>query len=90
MGAATLLISDLAGPMMKPEAQLLLAAPRGRSGSEFQTPTIPFAIVNAILMTIAGRHQDPIMGRLEKLADEMGEEVAAPRSPLQKLRDAFN
>ena len=26
---------------------------------------------------------------LEKLADEMGEEVAAPRSPLQKLRDAF-
>lgn len=27
---------------------------------------------------------------LEKLADEMGEEVAAPRSPLQKLRDAFN
>ena len=27
---------------------------------------------------------------LEKLADEMGEEVAVPRSPLQKLRDAFN
>lgn len=27
---------------------------------------------------------------LEKLADEMGEEVAAPRSPLQKLRDAFS
>lgn len=27
---------------------------------------------------------------LEKLADEMGEEVAAPRSPLQKMRDAFN
>ena len=27
---------------------------------------------------------------LEKIADEMGEEVAAPRSPLQKLRDAFN
>ena len=27
---------------------------------------------------------------LEELADEMGEEVAAPRSPLQKLRDAFN
>ncbi len=27
---------------------------------------------------------------LEKLASEMGEEVSAPRSPLQKLRDAFN
>lgn len=27
---------------------------------------------------------------LEKVAQEFGEEVAAPRSPLQKLRDAFN
>jgi hypothetical protein len=54
---------------MEPRADLLLAAPRGRSGSEFQTPTIPFAIVNAILMTIAGRHEEPIMGRLEKLSD---------------------
>ncbi|QDC00992.1 MurR/RpiR family transcriptional regulator [Mesorhizobium sp. 8] len=68
-GAGSILISDLAGPMMEPRADLLLAAPRGRSGSEFQTPTIPFAIVNAILMTIAGRHEEPIIGRLEKLSD---------------------
>ncbi len=27
---------------------------------------------------------------LERVAEEFGEEVAAPRSPLQKLRDAFN
>ena len=27
---------------------------------------------------------------LEKLAEEMGEEVNAERSPLQKLRDVFN
>lgn len=27
---------------------------------------------------------------LEKLADELGEEYSQPRSPLQKLRDAFN
>ena len=27
---------------------------------------------------------------LEKVAEEFGEDVAAPRSPLQKLRDAFN
>ena len=26
---------------------------------------------------------------LEKVAEEFGEDVAAPRSPLQKLRDAF-
>ncbi|MBQ3328859.1 MAG: molecular chaperone DnaJ, partial [Eggerthellaceae bacterium] len=27
---------------------------------------------------------------LEKVAVELGEDVAAPRTPLQKLRDAFN
>jgi len=68
VGAGSILISDLAGPMMEPKADLLLAAPRGRSGSEFQTPTIPLAIVNAILMTIAGRHEEPIIGKLEKLS----------------------
>jgi DNA-binding MurR/RpiR family transcriptional regulator len=68
-GVGSILISDLVGPTMEPKPDLMLAAPRGRSGSEFQTPTIPLAVVNAILMTIAGRHQDPIIGRLEKLSE---------------------
>jgi len=67
-GAATLLISDLAGPTMAPPADLLLAAPRGRSGSEFQTPTIPMVIVSAILLTIAGRHERQVVPKLEELA----------------------
>jgi len=67
-GATVILVSDLAGPTMEPKADLMLAAPRGRSGSEFQTPTVPFAIVNGILLTIAGRHQKQIMGKLEKLS----------------------
>ncbi len=67
--APIILISDLAGPMMRPEADLMLAAPRGRSGSEFQTPTVPFAIVNAVLLTIAGRHQKRVMGALENLTE---------------------
>ncbi|MDK1389573.1 HTH-type transcriptional regulator HexR [Ensifer psoraleae] len=69
VGAQTILISDLAGPLMEPAANLMLSAPRGRSGSEFQTPTIPFAIVNGIVLTIAGRHQREIIGRLEKLSE---------------------
>ncbi|HSX73739.1 MAG TPA: MurR/RpiR family transcriptional regulator [Shinella sp.] len=69
VGARTILISDLAGPLMEPAADLMLAAPRGRSGSEFQTPTIPFAIVNGIVLTIAGRHEREIIGRLEKLSE---------------------
>ncbi|PTE12607.1 MurR/RpiR family transcriptional regulator, partial [Pseudogemmobacter blasticus] len=55
MGAATLLISDLAGLTMAPPATHLLAAARGRSGTEFQTPIVPMTIANAILLTIAGR-----------------------------------
>ena len=69
VGARSILVSDLAGPLMEPPADLMLAAPRGRSRSEFQTPTIPFAIVNAIVLTIAGRHQGQVIGRLEKLSE---------------------
>ncbi len=69
VGARSILISDLAGSLMEPVADLMLAAPRGRSGSEFQTPTIPFAIVNGIVLTIAGRHEREVMGRLEKLSE---------------------
>lgn len=68
VGAATLLISDLAGPTMAPAAAHLLAAPRGRSGTEFQTPVVPMTIVNAILLTIAGRHEQKAVAKLEELA----------------------
>ncbi len=68
VGAATLLISDLAGPTMAPPAGHLLAAPRGRSGTEFQTPIVPMTIVNAILLTIAGRHEPQVVAKLEELA----------------------
>lgn len=36
VGARTVLVSDLIGPTMEPVADVTLAAPRGRSGSEFQ------------------------------------------------------
>jgi DNA-binding MurR/RpiR family transcriptional regulator len=68
VGARTILISDLSGPEMTPRAEVILAAPRGRSGSEFQTPTVPFAIANSLLLTIAGRHEKRSIGALEKLS----------------------
>jgi DNA-binding MurR/RpiR family transcriptional regulator len=68
VGARVILISDLLGSTMAPTADLMLAAPRGRSGSEFQTPTVPLAIVNGILLTIAGRHERQVMGALETLS----------------------
>ncbi len=68
VGASTILVSDLAGLVMTPEPHLTLAAPRGRSGSEFQTPTVPIVIVSAILLTLAARHQEETIGALEKLS----------------------
>ena len=68
-GARTILISDLAGPTMTPPAQHIVAAPRGRSGSEFQSLNVPMTIINAILLTIAGRHEQQVVGKLEELAD---------------------
>lgn len=67
-GARSILISDLAGLVMKPEPDLVLAAPRGRSGSEFQTPIVPYAIVSAILLTMAARHEEETIGALEELS----------------------
>lgn len=69
VGAATLVISDLAGPTMSPPARYLIAAPRGRSGTEFQTPIVPMTIVNAILLTIAGRHDDKVVSKLDELTN---------------------
>ncbi|MEZ5883073.1 MAG: MurR/RpiR family transcriptional regulator [Paracoccaceae bacterium] len=68
-GARSVLISDLSGLVMVPEPDHVLAAPRGRSGSEFQTPTVPFVIVSAILLTMAARHEEETIGALEKLSN---------------------
>jgi len=68
VGATSILISDLAGLIMTPEPDMVLAAPRGRSGSEFQTPNVPFIIISSILLTMAARHEDETIGALEKLS----------------------
>ncbi|WP_294928827.1 MurR/RpiR family transcriptional regulator [uncultured Paracoccus sp.] len=67
-GAGSILISDLFGLVMVPEPDLALAAPRGRSSSKFQTPIVPYAIVSAILLTMAARHEEESIGALEKLS----------------------
>lgn len=68
VGATSILVSDLAGLIMTPEPDMVLAAPRGRSGSEFQTPNVPLIIISAILLTMAARHEEETIGALEKLS----------------------
>lgn len=68
IGATSILVSDLAGLIMTPEPDMVLAAPRGRSGSEFQTPNVPFVIISAVLLTMAARHEEETIGALERLS----------------------
>lgn len=72
-GAKSVLIADLRGPMLRPPPDILLAAPRGLEG-EAQTLTVPMAISNAILLTLAqlgdGRPLDA-MDRYAQVRDEL-------------------
>ncbi|MGL5113873.1 MAG: MurR/RpiR family transcriptional regulator [Beijerinckiaceae bacterium] len=63
------LIADLAASAVCPPAFISLAAPRGRSGEEFQTLTVPMAIVNALILTIARRHRERTIGALDAVSE---------------------
>ncbi|MGV0743789.1 MurR/RpiR family transcriptional regulator [Mycolicibacterium sp. XJ870] len=52
---------------MSPRPDLLIAAPRGR-GDEFLSLTVPMAIGNALVLTIARRQPDEATRSLDKLA----------------------
>ena len=66
-GAATLLISDLMGPMVRPQPDILLAAPRGGMAEEFQTGTVPTLICNALVLTIARLDKGRSLHTLDQL-----------------------
>jgi DNA-binding MurR/RpiR family transcriptional regulator len=68
LGCPTLLLADLSAATACPPMTLTLAAPRGRSGDEFQTLTVPMAVLNALVLTIAGRHEAVTQGALETAA----------------------
>lgn len=51
---------------IRPEPDSIIAAPRGRS-SEFLTLTVPMALCNALVLTIARRHPQLAMGSLDRL-----------------------
>lgn len=77
IGAKTVLVSDEIGPLLRPAPTLVLAAPRGGASGEFQSLTVPMAICNALVLTIA-RHDggrslealDRLGGLIERFTDE--------------------
>ncbi len=67
VGAGTLAISGSIGPALAPAPKLLLSAPRSGSNDSFQTLTVPMAITNALVLTMAQMNQDTTLERLETL-----------------------
>ncbi len=67
-GAKTILVSDLTGATLRPAPDILLAAPRGRE-EEFQTLSVPMAICNALVLTIAQGNKEPSLLSLSHLAE---------------------
>lgn len=49
-----------------PEPDVIMAAPRGRS-DEYLSLTVPMAICNGLILTIARRHPDMALGKLDRL-----------------------
>ena len=69
IGATTILFTDILGPLVKPRPQMTIAASRGLA-EEYLTLTVPMAICNALILTIARLDQGrslKALGRLAKL-----------------------
>jgi DNA-binding MurR/RpiR family transcriptional regulator len=64
-GAGSIVVTDTLGAL-HPAPSVLLAAPRG-SGREFQSLTVPMAIANALVLTIARRSADSSLSSLDRL-----------------------
>ena len=76
VGARTIVVSDMTGATLRPAPDVLLAAPRGRE-EEFQTLSVPMAICNALVLTIAQRDKEPSLLSLSHLA-ELIEQFGGP------------
>ena len=68
IGARTLVVSDLLGPLLRPQPTLLLSAPRGEE-AEFQTLSVPMTLLNALVLTIAQLDDNRSLQALDSLSD---------------------
>jgi DNA-binding MurR/RpiR family transcriptional regulator len=67
MGAASIVISGSIGPSLVPAADHLLFAPRTGSQEAFQTLTVPMAICNALVLSMAKEDPKSSLQHLEAL-----------------------
>lgn len=67
-GITSIVISDLIGPVLRPQPDILLAAPRGPEG-ESQSLSVPMTICNALILEVSRRDGGRSMQSLNRLAD---------------------
>ena len=79
VGAASVLISDPFGSTVRPPPTLVLAAPRGEQ-EVFHTLSVPMALCNALILTLAARDGGASVAALEQLAGLLERFDPAPRS----------
>lgn len=73
VGATSIGISGSLGPALAPAPDMLLSAPRSGSNDSFQTLTVPMAITNALVLTMAQKDQAKALERLETLGELINE-----------------
>lgn len=73
VGARSLAISGSLGPALAPAPDMLLSAPRSGSNDSFQTLTVPMAITNGLILTMAQKDQANALERLETLGELINE-----------------
>ncbi len=74
IGATSILITDILGPLVKPRPEIVIAARRGLA-EEYLTLTVPMAICNALILTIARLDQGRSLKALGRLAELTGKFV---------------
>lgn len=73
VGTVSVAISGSIGPTLSPAPDVLLWAPRSGSQAGFQTLTVPMAITNALILTLARMDQARTLDRLEALGTLISE-----------------
>lgn len=66
VGATSVFLTDTLASQVHPDPSVVLAAPRG-SGRDFQSLTVPMAVANALVLTIARLGAERTMPALERL-----------------------
>lgn len=69
VGARSIVISGAIGPSLSPQGDHLLAAPRAGKTDAFQTLTVPMAICNGLILSIAQSDEQRSLTQLETLGE---------------------